>query len=52
MHVTFKETQNVKFFEILDDINKTVQHLSFNDKTLMKANIEKMDKDQPSSSNQ
>jgi hypothetical protein len=34
MHVAFKETQNDKFFEILNDMNENVQHLSLNNKII------------------
>jgi hypothetical protein len=36
MHVVFEKTQHDKIDEILDNINESVQHLSFNDKTLMR----------------
>jgi len=36
-----------KIIEILDCINKSVQLLNLNDKTLLEANNEGMDKDQP-----
>jgi hypothetical protein len=52
MHITFEKTQNDKIDEILDDINESVQHLNFNDKTPMEDNNEEMDKDQPISSHQ
>jgi hypothetical protein len=50
MHIAFEKTQNDKIDEILDDINESVQHLNFNDKTPMEDNNEEMDKDQPISS--
>jgi len=40
-----------KIIEILDCINKSVQLLNLNDKTLLEANNEGMDKDQPSTNN-
>jgi hypothetical protein len=52
MHVTFEETQNDKIVEILDDINKNIQHLNLIEKTPMKANNKEIEKDQPSTSNQ
>jgi hypothetical protein len=52
MHVAFKETQNDKIDEILDDINESVQHLNLNDKTPIENNNKEMNKDQPSISHQ
>jgi len=52
MYVVFKETQNNKIVEILYHINECGQHLSLNDKTSMEANNKKINKDQPSTSNQ
>jgi hypothetical protein len=52
MYVVFKETQNDKIVEILYHINECGQHLSLNDKTPMEANNKKINKDQPSTSNQ
>ena len=52
IHVAFEETQNEKIVEILDNINESIQHLSLNDKTIMKDDNEGMDKDQPNTNNQ
>jgi len=41
-----------KIVEILDDINENIQHLSLNDKTIIKDENEGMDKDQPNTNNQ
>ena len=52
MHIASEKTQNEKkIIDILDDINKSVQHLILNDKSLMEANNEGMEKDQPSTNN-
>jgi len=52
MYISFEETRDEIFFKILNNINKSVEYLSLNDKNLMEANNEKMDKDQLHSSKQ
>jgi hypothetical protein len=52
MHVAFEETQNDNFFEILNDMNENVQHLSLNNKIFIETNNKGIEKNQSSSSNQ
>ena len=52
IHRVFKETQNDKIFDIVDNINESVQHLSLNDKKHMEVNNKEMNKDQPSPNKQ
>jgi hypothetical protein len=41
LYISFEETHNDKIFKILNNINKSVQYLSLNDKNFMEANNEK-----------
>jgi len=41
MYISFEETRDEIFFKILNNINKSVEYLSLNDKNLMEVNNEK-----------